>query len=585
MGATASAATRLPGAAGPRGGRWRERLPALALVAVLGYLVVVPLALLVVASFSPTGLPLDPGWSIDNYLRVYRDPGFYRLALTTLEFALGCMVATLIVGGTLAWLVERTDLPAKRLCRIMIVVPMVLPPFLLAMGWVLLASPRTGLLTGLLQSALGLREGPFNIYSLGGMVFVETLALVPSTFLILSPAFRNMDPALEEAAMTSGANLAQTIRRIFVPLLTPAILAAATYLLMVGFLVFDVPGTLGMPVGIFVMSSRILYLATDQAGGVSAYSQIAAIAMSFLVLLLGLAWLYRRMTRAAGRFVTVTGKGFRPRQRKLGRAKPLAIAFVAVYFALAVLLPLAVLGWTSLMPYLTPVSLDSARLVTLANHRAALESARVLQATWNSIWVSMLAATLTCALALSVSWVVHRTQVRGRGAIDALAFMPIAIPGVMIGMALVYVYLTLTFVPVYGTPWILVIAFTTVYLSFASRTTNGALIQLHRDLEDAARVCGAGPLVLLRRIVVPLMLPALAAVWIWVVAHVVRELSTALLLQGEDNPMLAVLLWSYWSGGEPTKAAAVGAWLIFLMTIATIAWQLAGRRAHGGRVA
>ncbi|HQU48398.1 MAG TPA: ABC transporter permease subunit, partial [Casimicrobiaceae bacterium] len=467
MVAAAPAASLPARAAGARAVSWRERLPAITLVAVLGYLVVVPLGLLVVASFSPTGLPLDPGWSVENYLRVFRDPGFYRLALTTLEFALGCTLATLIVGGTLAWLVERTDLPLKRLCRILIVVPMVLPPFLLAMGWVLLASPRTGLLTGLLQAVLGLSEAPFTIYSLGGMVFVETLALVPSTFLILSPAFRNMDPALEEAAMTSGASLTQTIRRIFVPLLAPAILAAATYLLMVGCLVFDVPGTLGMPVGIFVMSSRILYLATDQAGGVSAYGLIAVIAMSFLVLLLALAWLYRRMTRAAARFVTVTGKGFRPRQRKLGRAKPVAVAFVAVYFVLAVLLPLAVLGWTSLMPYLTPVRLDALRLVTLENHRAALESARVLHATWNSIWVSMLAATLTCALALAVSWVVHRTRVPGRGAIDALAFMPIAIPGVMIGMALVYVYLTLTFVPVYGTPWILVIAFTTVYLSFA----------------------------------------------------------------------------------------------------------------------
>ncbi|MCB2030862.1 MAG: iron ABC transporter permease, partial [Rhodoferax sp.] len=434
-------------------------------------------------------------------------------------------------------------------------------------------------LNELFKIALGLDQGPLNIYSLGGMVFVETLALVPSVYLILSSAFRNMDPALEEAAMTSGARWPQMIRRIFLPMLSPALLAAAAYLLIVGFLVFDVPGTLGMPVGIFVVSSRIVYLATDQSGGTAAYGQIAAIGVTFLVLLLGLAWSYRRLTAQASRFVTITGKGFRPRELRLGSLKPLALGLVALYFLLAVVAPLGLLIWTSLTPYLAPVSWDMLPKLTLDHHVALLGDRRLGAASWTSIWVSGLSATIVTSLSLLIAWAVLRGKGRGRNLIDSLSFMPLAIPGTMIGMALIYVYLTLSFIPVYGTAWIMVIAYVTVYLSFTSRTANATLIQLHPELEEAARTCGGTPAYTIRRIVLPLMLPALAGAWIWVVAHVMRELSTALLLQGDDNATVAVRLFSYWSGGQPNKAAAVGVWLVVAMTFVTIAWQwLSARR-------
>ena len=559
-----------------------RRLPWLkaGLLLLLLYLVAVPLLLLLVASFKPTGLPLDDGWGLVHYAAVYGDPGFYALLRNTAVFALGCMVCALVTGGVLAWLVERTDLPFKGLARVMIALPMVLPPFLLAMGWALLASPRNGSLNEVFKSVFGWTQGPLDIYTLGGMVFVETLALVPSVYLILAGAFRNMDPALEEAAMTSGARWPRMIMRIFIPMLAPALLAAAAYLLIVGSLVFDVPGTLGMPVGLFVVSSRIVYLATDQSGGISAYGQIAAIGVTFLVLLMALAWGYRRMTVQASRFVTVTGKGFRPRELKLGPFKGVALALIALYFLLAVLAPLSLLLWTSLTPYLAPVSWEMVPKLGLDQHRALLDNTRMGQATWMSVWVSMLSATVVTVLALLVAWTVLRGKGRGRNLIDTLSFLPLAIPGTMIGMALIYVYLTLSAVPVYGTPWILVIAYVTVYLSFTSRAASATMIQLHPELEEAARTSGATPAYAVRRIVLPLMLPALVGAWVWVVAHVMRELSTALLLQGDNNATVSVQLWSYWSGGEPNKAAAVGVWLVVAMTVVTIVWQwLSERRA------
>jgi iron(III) transport system permease protein len=217
--------------------------------------------------------------------------------------------------------------------------------------------------------------------------------------------------------------------------------------------------------------------------------------------------------------------------------------------------------------------------LSLAQHAAAAANRRVAGAAWNSVWISMLAATVVVALALGIEWVVLRTRAPGRAALDTLAFMPLAIPGTMMGMALVYVYLTLSFVPVYGSAWILVIAYVTVYLSFSSRAAGAVLIQLHRELEEAARTSGANTGQTLRRIVAPLVAPALIGAWIWVVAHCMRELSTALLLQGEDNATLAVQLWSYWAGGEPNKAAAVGVWLVLAMTVVTALWQRLGAPA------
>jgi len=582
---TVSATARAPAASLERPARssllrW-ENAPAALLLAILCYLVLIPIALLLIASLKPTGLPLDPGWGLDNYVKVYGDPSFYQLIWRTLQFALGCMVGALIVGGLLAWLVERTDLPWRGAARAMILIPMVLPPFLLAMAWIMLASPRTGFVNQLARDWLGLSQAPFDIYTLGGMIFVEVLALTPSTYLILASAFRNMDPALEEAAMLSGARFSQILTRVFLPMLAPAFLAAAAYLLMVGFLVFDVPGTLGMPVGIFVLSSRILYLATDQSGGISAYGMISAIAGSLLAMLLALALVYRRLTRHSSRYVTVSGKGFRPRQLQLGPLRPFAAGFVVLYFLLSCLAPLAILVWTSLMPFQAPVSTEMLARATLANHAATFANTRVGTALWNSIWVSIVSASLVTALALVGSWVVLRTRQPGRPFIDIMMFIPIAIPGTMIGMALVYVYLTLTFVPIYGTAWILVVAYVTVYLSFASRATGSVLIQLHRDLEEAARMSGATPLATLRRILVPLTLPALLGAWIWVVAHVMRELSTALLLQGDNNTTLAVLLFGYWSGGQPTRAAAVGVWLVAIMAVVTVLWQRLGPKGLG----
>lgn len=557
--------------------RW---LPSFLMLGLLAYLVLVPLVILLVSSIKPTGMPLDPGWTLEHFAQTYSDPAFYRMAATTFIFAIGSALGALSIGIVMAWLVERTDLPGRGFVRVMILLPMATPPVLLAIAWVMLASPRTGFFNEILSPLLGEGRHLFDIFSLPGMIFVESLSLAPTTFLILSPAFRNMDPNLEEAARASGAGMLTMIRRVMLPVLFPSLLAATGLLLMFGLLVFDIPGTLGMPVGIFVLSSQIVYLVNDAPGGLAEYGPISAMAIFFLVILLMITWGYRRATRNASRYVTMTGKSFRIRPYKLRRWKAPAITFVSLYFFFATIAPFAILIWTSLMPYQAGVSLDMIPKMTMANHMAFFTNSRAMSAAQNSVIIGGLAATTVALLSVLVSWLVIRSKVPGRNLIDLLSFLPLAIPGTMIGVALTYVYLTLGSLPIYGTIWIIVIAYVTTYIAFGTRTTHNVMLQLSPELEEASRASGAGWFRTMRRVVVPLTLPAIVAVWIWVVSHCLRELSSALLLQGFDNKTVPVLLWGYWTGGEPNKASAVGLWLILAMIILVSAWQILSARGR-----
>jgi iron(III) transport system permease protein len=554
-------------------------LPSFGMGLVLLYLVLVPLALMILSSFRPGGFPLDPGFTLAHYRAAYSDAGFPALLWSTLVFGAGSTVLALALGTGLAWLVERTDMPGRATIRGLVLLPMATPPILLAIAWAMLLSPRTGFLNQLLKEGLGLSAAPFDIFTMPGLVFVQGLALVPTAYLFLAPAFRNMDPSLEEAAFTSGAGTWLVVRRILLPVLWPSILASAIFLLIVSFVVFDIPGTLGTPAHISVLSTQIYNLVVEAPGGIPLYGRVSALAMVFLVILLALAAVYHRLTRHAQRYRTVTGKGFRPRMFPLGRGRWPALAAVVAYFLLSVVAPLVILLWTSLMPYRIGISASALKFLTLDNHRDFLTNPRVVSATQHSLIIAIVAATAVALLSLLVAWLTTRRQAPGGKILDTLAFLPVAIPGVMIGVALVYVYLSLgSVIPIYGTIWIIAIAYVTQYLPFGSRTTQGVMLQLHPELEEAALTSGAGTFRVLRRITLPLVWPALAAVWIWVAAHALRELSSALMLQGRDNAVIPTLIWDYWSGGEPTHMAAGGIWLTAALIIFLLLWRGLSRR-------
>lgn len=566
--------------------RWRgfgtESLPTLLLALPLFWLVVLPLVILLICAFRPTGFLLDPGFTTDHIVTAWRDPDLWRLFARTLHFAIGSSIFALVIGTGLAWLVERTDIRGAGLVRALMILPMAMPPFIMAIAWTILLSPRTGIANLALMQRFGLTTPPLNIYTMTGLIFVEGLSLAPSAFLIMVPAFRKIDAALEEAALMAGAGSLQMLRRIVLPLLLPALAGATIYLLIVSLVVFDIPGAIGHPVGIVLVSTHVYDLLHHAPTGLPEYGQVSAIAIVIAAMLVALCLLYQRLMRAAGRFVTVTGKTSRHRVIPLGRGRIIAEIGIALFVFIAVVAPILAIVWSSLLPYQMAFSLDAIRQMTLANHIAFLSDPAIGKTLAHSLIIAIVASCAVTLLCLLIGWVVVRTKAPGRQIIDVLAFMPLAFPGVLIATALIYVYLSVPVLRIYGTIWIIAVAHTTVYLSYGSRAINAAMYQLHADLEEAARMAGAAWSTTMRRVVAPLLVPALGAVWIWVFAHSLRELGSALLLQGRDNATLPTLLFAYWTQGQPAKTAAVAVWFVFglvlLLAIAHILQSIAARR-------
>jgi len=549
-----------------------------ALLLVLGYLVAVPLVMLVISAFKPNGFPFESGFTLKHLVASFGNPLLPELITNTLLFSLGSTALALLLGILLAFLLERTDLPLRNLWRGAAILPMAIPPMLLAMAWVLLLSPRIGAINVLLSNWFGVAPGTFNIYSLSGMIFVEGMSLAPSAYLMLAAPVSNLATTMEEAAALSGAGPLRRLRRIILPMLLPAIASAAIYLFIVGLVVFDVPGSLGIPARIFVLSTHIYNLAHNPPNSIPALGEIGSLSFIFLIALAALGLVYHRMGRDARRFVTITGKATAPRLWDLGIWRMPVTVGLALYFVLTLILPIAILIWTSLLPYQARISPALVEVMNFDNYATFMRNSRSFEAMKNSIIVALVSASLVVLLSFAVAIYVTRTKGPWRTSIDLLAFAPMAIPGVMIGMALIFVYLTFDALPVYGTIWIIVIAFTTEYLAYGTRSANGVAVQVHPELEEAGRMSGAGAWRIQRRILIPLVLPAILAVWVWVFAHALRALSAPLMLQGKDNTVMVTLLWGYWNTGEITIAAAIGVVLVGVLLIATAVWRSAASR-------
>lgn len=548
------------------------------LLVILGYLVAVPLVMLVISAFKPNGYPVEDGFTLAHVISAFADPLLPDLMANTLVFSFGSTALALILGLVLAFLLERSDLPWRNFWRGAAILPMAIPPMLLAMAWILLLSPRIGAINVLANSWFGTRSGLFNIYSMAGMVFVEGIALAPSAYLMLAAPVANLSSAHEEAAALSGAGPLTRLRRIILPMLMPAIAAAAVYLFIVGLVVFDVPGSIGIPAKIFVLSTHVYNLVHNPPDSHPAFGEVGALSFIFLFALAALGLAYRRLSSEGRRFVTITGKAAAPRRWQLGAWRWPVLAIVAAYFLLAVILPLAILVWTSLLPYQARFSAALIDAMSAGNYVTFLRNSRSFEALRHSLLVALVSAGVVVLLSFAIAAYVNRTRGPWRGLIDLLAFVPMAIPGVMIGIALIFVYLSLDAVPIYGSVWIIIIAFVTEFLAYGTRSANGVAVQIHPELEEAARLSGADGWTVQRRILIPLVLPAILAVWVWVFAHALRALSAPLMLQGRDNTVLVTLLWGYWNTGEVTIAAAIGVVLVGVLLLATFAWRLASAR-------
>ncbi len=554
----------------------------------LAALVIAPIFSLVAGAFSLSRLPnefsLDK-LGFDNFYAVWIEQRIDRVIWNTAIFVTGATVFGVSSAAVLAWLVERSDMPGKTWIYAGVPLGIAVPGILHAIAWVLLLSPRSGFVNRAYMDVTGSTQPLFDIYTMGGLIFAEGLRLVPVAFLMLVPLMRSMDPSLEEAAAVSGASPMRATRRITLALLLPGVLAISIFQAITAIENFEVPGILGMPVNLHVFSTRVFNL-IDNIGTIPAFGQANAAAVFYLAVALFISFFYLRLVRHSERYSIITGKGYTPRQVRLGRWRKPALGLALLFLFMTIVLPFLVLLYVSLLNYLRPPSWDAFMNFTTKNYETVFNQPRVAKTLLNTIYVTLLTATSVTIVSFIIAYVIVRTRFAGRYALDMLSFLPHSIPGIVLGLALFWLFMQfdqLTGASTFGSIYALVLGFTILFLSYAVRAMSVAMIQVHPDLEDAAKLSGAPPWRIALRIFGPLLMPTLVGIWIYVAMLSVRFISLPLILsQGGSNEVLGVMIWSLWENGNISSVGAIGIMLMSFMFALALGLRVFGFSSQRG---
>ncbi|MGE0627798.1 MAG: ABC transporter permease [Hyphomicrobiaceae bacterium] len=516
--------------------------------------------------------------SLENYRAIFADPFVIEVIENTFIFAVATTFVSLAIGLPIAWITERSTIQPKALIYAFMTTGLLIPPIFIGMGWTFIAHQRIGLVNKMLMGTFGLQRGPINIENAVGMGFIEGLTLAPLAFVLSVQVFRTMNPALEEAAQTSGLSFPKTLWRITLPLARPAILAALLYIFVIGLATFDIPAVIGLSNNIFVFSTFVFNEAFPP-DGLPKYGIPAALGTLMVLVALALTVWYVQTLRRSQRYQVITGKGYRARQLDLGRWTIACWAFILLYFCIGLLLPVLLVAYMAFMPYLTPPSLESMKLFTLVNFQQ-LNWEYTLRGVWNTAILMIVVPPIILLLGFCVSWLVVRSRSKWRYVLEFGAFLPHTIPRVVIsvGALLLSLYVLRTYVPIYGTVWILVAVYVIVWLPFGTRALNSSMIQIHKELEEAAYTSGLPKVRTVHRVMLPLLRPTLLSVWIWTALLVYREMTAAVFLISQDNVTLPAIVWGRWTQGAPTSAAAITVLMMLaLLPLLLISWRYARR--------
>ena len=542
-------------------------------VAFSVYVAVIPLAFLLWQSFfTPQTAAKAARFTLENYVQAYGSSETARLLWNSLQFAFGASLFSFCLGTALAWMNERTNTPFKTLFFALSIIPLVIPGILFTVAWILLGSPKIGILNLALQEWFGLEKPLFNVYSLWGMMWVDGLHYSPMAFLLMTAAFRAMDPTLEESATMSGANLFQVARRVTLKLAWPAILATLLVLFVRAVESFEVPALLGLPVGIHVFTSAIyqaVHRYPSQIGLASAYGMTLLVITSIGV------YFVSRLSGRGSRYATMTGKGFRPRKIDLGPWRWVAAAVFIVYALFIVVLPFSVLLWSSFQKFYSVPSWQALNNLTLEPYRFIFFYPGLARTVWNTLLLSFGSATLIMLVTSVICWIVVKTKLPGRWLLDNVASLPMVFPGLVLGLAIMIFYLNVD-VGIYGTMWIMFIAYVTRFMPYGLRYNAASMIQIHKELEESAAMSGASWGTTFVRVVLPLLKPGLVAGWIYVMIVSIRELSSSILLYSPGTEVLSITIWELWENGQYVELSALGVLFILALFVLVVAAQWLG---------
>jgi iron(III) transport system permease protein len=546
--ATNVRAARLRDAAG--------QLWSMALVLVLTFLVLYPVTMLLLGALTNTN-PVVDGFrvydlSIANFIIVLANPNVHVALANSLIACGGGTALAVIIGLTFSWVVVRTNTPWKGLIAAASILPLFVPPLVAAVAWSILASPRSGLLNTMLAS-IGI-DWRFNIYSMSGLIGVFGIYYAPYVYMFTASALRNMDPALEEAAEISGASAFGTLFTVTFPLIAPAILSGTllSFIVMLG--IYGIPAVLGGPSDIPVLTTYIFKLTNWSP---PLYGTAASVAIILMVVTGALVWLQQRIISRRS-YTTVAGKAFRPALLKLGRWRYFTLGLAIAYLLIVVVLPTLALIVAAFRKYLfipDVASLFDMRQYTLVHFERLFANPLALHTIANTMEVGLITALVGGAFAFAIGYTVNRTTLPGRRTIDVIATLPVAIPGLVIGIAYLWAWIGLPG-GLYGTIWILALAFIARFMPDTIKALSTSLMQIHRELEEASWICGKGLLGTIRLIVLPLARPGVIAAMTLLFILAVRELGSSLFLYTSKTMVMAVLLLDYYEGGNTGITAA-----------------------------
>jgi len=520
-------------------------------------------------------------YTLANYRELLTDPFVLQVIKNTLVFAVSSTLVALVIGLPIAWLAERTTLPGKTLVYTLMTLGLLIPGIYTAMGWTLIAHPRIGILNRWLVDLFALETGPINIATPIGMGFVQGLSLASLAFILTAQMFRAMNPSLEEAAKVHGMGFGGIFRRITLPLAMPGILAAVIYIVTIGLATFDIPAILGLGNRVYMLSTFIYLKVHPQGSGLPEYGITGAVGV-FMIVIAGLLTLwYGQVLRQGHRFEVVTGKGYRPALLDLGGWSVAGWAFIALYAFMSKLLPLLMIAYAALTPYFAPPSWEMMGRLSLV-HFLQMDWELVLRGMKNTITLVMVVPLLVVVFAFCISWLVVRSRQRARYILEFGAFLPHALPEVIlaIGALLLALFVLGDAVPLYGSVWLIALVYVVARLAFATRAMNGSLLQVHKELEEAAFVAGLSNFRTAWRILLPLVRPAVMSVWIWTALLVYRELTVSVFLTVQDNITLPAVIWSYWYAGGINKASAVTLLMTLVLTPLILVFWWFGRRSQ-----
>ncbi|MCZ6623222.1 MAG: iron ABC transporter permease [Deltaproteobacteria bacterium] len=543
------------------------------LTLLLLWLIMVPMALVIWGAFRD-GQPGQPGvYTLMKFVDAYSGT-LVQTVSNTLIFALGAAILAVTLGTFLAWVTERTDAPLRPLIYAISLFPLIAPGVLMASAWVLVLHPKIGIINVWARSMFGIEGILFNGYSMGGMIWAQAIDQVSLPFLLMCAAFRSMDPSLEEASLVSGARFATTMRRVTLPLLLPALLAIFLLVFVRAIESFDVPAVLGVPGGVPVFATQVFLAVWDVPQD---YNVASAFGVGYLTISLFLLFLYHRATRMSERYVTVSGKAFRPRRMQLGSWRWPVSLLSMLLLTISVGLPVFVFTWTSFLKFYQIPSLSQLSHFTLDNYREILELPYTLQSIYNTLLVGILSALIIIVIAATISWIVLRSRIRGRKFLDFLSFAPIAIPGTVMGLALLWLYLVVP-IPIYATLWILVVAFVGKYITVAVRSTHASMHQISKELEEVSTVSGASWIRTFRSVVLPLMAPGLVVAFIYSLSLTFKVLSMPILLGSVDTRLMSVTIYNLYQDGQYPMLSAMGVLLLLIVLTLSLIGAYIGRR-------